>query len=68
VIACLRGSASLSSSGNHRTIGVSRPGMSFCSIAMPTSGEMTLFDADCREGGGAAEGLRTGVMLTARRP
>ena len=46
VMACLRVSGSARNSGNQRTMGVSTPGMSFRSMAMPTRVEITLFDAD----------------------
>ena len=46
VIVCFRLSGSLRSSGNQRTIGVATVGMSFRAIAIPTSVEMMLFEAD----------------------
>ena len=46
VIACFRASGSLRSSGTQRTIGSSTPRMMPRSIAMPTSAEMMLLDAD----------------------
>ena len=46
VMGCLRLSGSRRSSGNQRTIGVSSAGISRRSIAMPTSVEMMLLEAD----------------------